>query len=50
MRNTFLAEEPRLATARRATGYYREWYGLKVSETLAPLRFYKIPPKIGKSE
>jgi D-alanyl-D-alanine carboxypeptidase len=40
MRNTFFAEEPRLATARRAIGYYREWYGLKTSETLPPLRFY----------
>ena len=40
MRNSFFAEEPTLATARRAIGYFREWYGLKVSETLEPLRFY----------
>jgi CubicO group peptidase (beta-lactamase class C family) len=40
MRNSFFAEEPTLATARRAIGYFREWYGLKVSETLQPLRFY----------
>jgi CubicO group peptidase (beta-lactamase class C family) len=40
MRNTFFAEEPRLASSPRAIGYFREWYGLKISETLEPLKFY----------
>jgi CubicO group peptidase (beta-lactamase class C family) len=40
MRNSFFMEEPAFLSARRATGYFREWYGLKVSETLEPLRFY----------
>lgn len=40
MGNSFFAEEPRLKTARRAVGYYREWYGLKVSDYLAVLKLY----------
>lgn len=40
MNNTFFAEEPRLETSKRAIGYYREWHGLKVSEYLAPLKFF----------
>lgn len=37
MDNSFFAEEPRLKTARRAIGYFREWHGLKVSDYLAVL-------------
>jgi CubicO group peptidase (beta-lactamase class C family) len=40
MHDSFFVEEPRARAGRRATGYYREWYGLKVSETLEPLRLY----------
>lgn len=42
MTNSFVSyDETKLKTARRAIGYYKEWYGLKVSDFLAPLKFYK---------
>lgn len=41
MNNTFVSyDDARLKTARRAIGYYKEWYGLKVSDYLAPLKLY----------
>ena len=41
MNNSFVSyDEARLKTARRAIGYYKEWYGLKVSDFLAPLKLY----------
>lgn len=33
-------DDTKLKTTRRAIGYYKEWYGLKVSDFLAPLKFY----------
>jgi len=40
MDNSFFAEEPRLKTAYRAIGYFREWHGLKVSDYLDVLKLY----------
>jgi len=41
MSNTFIrCDETRLKTAPRAIGYYREWYGLKVSEWLDTLKLF----------
>ena len=41
MNNSFVSyDEARLKTVRRAIGYYKEWYGLKVSDFLAPLKLY----------
>jgi CubicO group peptidase (beta-lactamase class C family) len=42
MNDSFVSyDETKLETTRRAIGYYREWYGLKVSDFLSPLRLYK---------
>ena len=41
MRNSFIShDETKLKIARRAIGYFKEWRGWKVSETLDTLRLY----------
>jgi len=41
MTSSFVSyDETRLKTTRRAIGYYKEWYGLKVSDFLSPLKLY----------